>query len=432
MQALIHEMSSSIPLPRLDLFGVPPTQTMVERDIVTEHRPITSLEPSSFIQFELNSADDEYLDLEKLILYFKIKVKKNKAIATEADWETISPVNYLLHSMIKQVDIFIGDKQISTTNPTYGYKAYFEAFFGFSKDQKQTHLTSALWYDDEDLKEEILVKKQSKYLRNYRELDLMGRLHTDLTFQGRNLIGGTKLIFRILLNDPKFYLMSKTHKPEVEILEAALFAHRAKVSQHIVEAHHNALRISTAKYPITMNKLKPFTIPKGAFDANIDNVHSGQLPRRIFIAFVKNLAYYGDYNLNPFYFEHFNISSLAVYLDGIQYPAKAFAPDFSEKVYQRELYSLYEALDMLDSDPTFYINRDNYDNGNTIFGINFAPDLSSGCGAAGHLNQLKFGSLRLTVRFSKALDEPITVLIFCEFDKLLEIDINRKASLDLF
>ena len=87
---------------------------------------------------------------------------------------------------------------------------------------------------------------------------------------------------------------------------------------------------------------------------------------------------------------------------------------------------------MLDSDPTFYINRDNHDNGNTFYGINLAPDLSSGCGAAGHLNKIDFGSLSLQVRFAKPLDEPVTVSVFCEFDKLLEKDINRKASIGLY
>ena len=51
-----------------------------------------------------------------------------------------------------------------------------------------------------------------------------------------------------------------------------------------------------------MSNVKAFTIAKGSFDANIDNVHSGQLPRRIFVAFVNNLAYCGSYELNPFKF----------------------------------------------------------------------------------------------------------------------------------
>src|ERR1700712_4764613 len=118
MKTSIHQMSSSVPLPKFDLFGVPPTQGVIERDIVTEHRPITSIDPSSFVQFEIFTAVDEYLDLEKLFLYLKVRVNLDSTI-TDSDWIDVSPVSYLMHSVIRQMDIFIGDKQITTTSPTY-------------------------------------------------------------------------------------------------------------------------------------------------------------------------------------------------------------------------------------------------------------------------------------------------------------------------
>ena len=162
MQAFLHELTTTIPLPKMDLFGVPPTQTMIERDIVTEHRPIATIDPTSFIQFEIQTAIDEYIDLEKLILYMKVKLQRIPTIKTDSEFDNIAPTNYLLHSMIKQVDVFIGDKQITSNSPTYAYKAYFEAFFGFSRDAKKSHMTSALWYNDENNKEELIVKDQIK------------------------------------------------------------------------------------------------------------------------------------------------------------------------------------------------------------------------------------------------------------------------------
>ena len=432
MQAIIHDKSSSIPLPKLDVFGVPPTQTMVEKDLETEHRPITSLDSSPCIQFEITTALDEYLDLEKISLFMKIKIKNDTALVDKKDFEFISPVNYLLHSMIKQLDIYIGDTPISSSTPTYAYRAYFESLFGFSEEMKSSHLSSALWFNDEDDKDDVVIKDRSVFLSEYKELDLFGRLHTDLAFQGRSLIGGCKLTFRIILNDSKFFLMSATHKPVIDILEAAIFVHRSKVSPMVVEAHRAAMKIATAKYPITMIKLKTLTLSKGIREASFDNVHSGQLPRRIFIGLVSNQAFIGDYGLNPFRFKHYNLANLTVYIDGTQYPTKGFNPTFNKGLFQKEFLSLYESLDMIDCDPTFKINRKNYANGNTLYGINFAPDLSNGCGSVGHVNPLKYGSLRMTLRFNEETTEAITILIFCEFDKILEIDINRKAHIDQY
>ena len=92
------------------------------------------------------------------------------------------------------------------------------------------------------------------------------------------------------------------------------------------------------------------------------------------------------------------------------------------------MYSLFEAIDMLDMDSTFYINRENYSKGNTIFRFNFAPDSSSGCGTVGHVNAIKYGSMRINIRFSRILDQPITALMFCESDKIMEIDKKQKSN----
>src|ERR1700728_2962700 len=126
----------------------------------------------------------------------------------------------------------------------------------------------------------------------------------------------------------------------------------------------------------------------GTHDYSVKNVHSGQLPRRIFVAFVDNQAFSGDYTMNPFNFEHLKIKEISVQLNGHQFPPKLYKPDFEQKLFIRELNGFYEALNMLNNDSTCNINRSNYHNGNTIFGWNFAPDLSEGCGNAGHLNQI--------------------------------------------
>src|SRR6266705_4010010 len=198
MQAVIHELSSGVPLPRLDLFGVPPTQQMIEKDLVTEHRPITTLDPSSFVQFEIQTSMDEYIDMEKLYFYLKGKVHKPDG-DTKDFFDNVAPINNLLHTMIKQLDIFIGDQQITSSSPTYAYKAYFETLLGFSKEAKKSHLTSQLWFNDEDNKRKdstktALYAEINKYIKDFKTVDLFGRLHTDLSFQGKNLLGGVKLI----------------------------------------------------------------------------------------------------------------------------------------------------------------------------------------------------------------------------------------------
>ena len=422
MESLIHEKSAGIPLPRFDLFSVPPTQQTIEKHIITEHKPISALDSSSFVQFEIHTSFDEYLDLSKLFLYLKLKQKVQADLSEKsANWALIKHSNYFMHAMIKQLDIFIGSTQVSSSTPTYAYKAYIEGLLGFSESAKKSHLSASAW--DEE-----------KYLSlTYEPFELYGRLHSDLVFQDRVLLGGCKLTIRILFNDPKFYFISNgTIKPDLEYLDANLHVIRYKVTQGIVQGHDAALKITPAKYILSSARVKSFTINKGLSDCNIDNVHSGQLPRRIFIMFVSNDAFNGSYSEDPFKFEHQNLNSIAVYVNGEQIPPKPYTPDYTHNLFMREMLSLFESLDMIDGESNININRSNYSKKYTIYGFNLAQDYSNGPGAVGYVNPLRYGSMSLSVKFSSALTKALTCLVYYEFDKLLEIDINREAKIDLY
>src|SRR5277367_820231 len=151
MSSVIHELSSVTPHPDFDLFGVPPTQLTVEKDILTEHRPISILNSYSVIQFTIPTGVDEYIQLRESLLYMKIKINLKKTDKTDvvaADWLKVAPVNYLLHSLFKQVDLEIDGKSITLSPQTYAYKAYFESLLGFTKDAKESYLSASGYFID--------------------------------------------------------------------------------------------------------------------------------------------------------------------------------------------------------------------------------------------------------------------------------------------
>ena len=80
-----------------------------------------------------------------------------------------------------------------------------------------------------------------------------------------------------------------------------------------------------------------------------------------------------------------------------------------------------------------FLNEDNsvsrdYANGYTLFAFDLTSDLSANC--ARHWNLVKHGSLRLEVRFEKALSVTINCIVYAEFDNVLEIDSSRQVILD--
>jgi hypothetical protein len=155
----IHELSSVTPHPEYDLFVLPPTQLTVEKNIQTEHRPISVVTDSrSVIQFELNSALDEYIQLRDTLIKIKLKInikRSDNDDVTEMDWKKICPVNYFLHSLFSNVQVEIGGKPIMITPHTYPYKAYFDATLGYTRDARNSYLSAAMYFNDIESKSEF-------------------------------------------------------------------------------------------------------------------------------------------------------------------------------------------------------------------------------------------------------------------------------------
>ena len=121
---------------------------------------------------------------------------------------------------------------------------------------------------------------------------------------------------------------------------------------------------------------------------------------------------------------------MACYLNGEQFPRRAYEPDFSNNLYIREYLGLFRASNQLLTDCRIPIDRDAYINGLTIFGFNFSPDLSDGCGCNGYVSGVNHGTMRIEVHFKKKLHTTINVLVFAEFDNMIMIPEDRNAIVD--
>ena len=72
------------------------------------------------------------------------------------------------------------------------------------------------------------------------------------------------------------------------------------------------------------------------------------------------------------------------------------------------------------------IDRKDYGQGYTLYAFDLTPDLSSGeC-----FNLRKNGNVRLEMQFSEPLPETINVLVYAEYESVIEIDRNRNVIVD--
>ena len=146
----VHPFSKRCDKSEVDLFRVPPTQQSLERGRWIDYAPLSSVEnPNSAITF-LIAGTDEYIDLSKTILTVTGKITKKDGTTKLGgnDQANVAPVNNFLHSLFRQVDVYLNGKQVTPAMGTYAYRSYIETLLNYDVSAKQSQFSSALYYKD--------------------------------------------------------------------------------------------------------------------------------------------------------------------------------------------------------------------------------------------------------------------------------------------
>ena len=422
----------------LDLFYVPPTNTSIESGGWGVYHPISVIDDNDGpLEFNIPATENDYIHLNKTLLYLQLDfgTKYEGAFA---------PVNNLGSSLFSQIDVSLKNESIETSNTTYAYKAYITDLLNYGADAKKSVMQSAMFYKDTagnmETQEIDISKKDSEKNFGYlhrrqvvldgkQSVELLTRLHSDIFSTDRYLINGVDLTIKLIRNSPEFYMMKTdgTTLIKAKIKSAVLYVRKVKISPQILLAHSMALEKATAKYPIKRVVVKSYTISQNMPDFTTPNLSSTVLPTRVIVGMVDSKAFNGSFKHNPFNFQHFNLKQIQLTLDSKNIPYyKPLDFDFSTNKYLRGYYTLFEGIDR----PVFLhgndISRKDYANGYTLFAFDITPDLCSG----DHFNLLKSGSLLLELSFAENLQQPINLIVYMEFDNLIEINASRKIIKD--
>ena len=240
----VHPFSKRCDKSEIDLFSVPPTQQSLERGRWIDYAPLSSVEnPDSAITY-LIAGTDEYIDLSKTILMVTGKITaEGGATLSSGNQTSVAPVNNFLHTLFKQVDVYLNGKQVTPAMGTYAYRAYIETLLNYDVSAKKSQFTSALYYKDTptqmdeagslpssktitlkqasvdratgDVEVSIPVPgsenqgfaKRSKFIRNGNQFVLSGPIFVDIFMNDRLLLNMVDLKVVLNRSNPKFCLM---------------------------------------------------------------------------------------------------------------------------------------------------------------------------------------------------------------------------------
>ena len=254
--SFVHSKSEECTKSELDLFSVPPTQVSLEKGLWIDHQPVSSVSDGGPITF-LSPGTEDYVDLAKTILVVRAKVTKANGNDLDAD-EKVGIVNNFLHSLFKQVDVFLKEKQVTQATGTYAYRAYLETLLNYGPAAKQSQLTAAMFYKDTagkmDTADPTLaaahantnqgLRKRYEFSHENGIIEMAGPIFCDVFRSERLLLSFVDLKIILNRNINEFCLMASEVDVDyrVKLTETYLKIRKVKVSPSISIAHELALK----------------------------------------------------------------------------------------------------------------------------------------------------------------------------------------------
>jgi hypothetical protein len=246
-------------------------------------------------------------------------------------------------------------------------------------------------------------------------------------FQDRYLIDNIDVLLKLKKSKDSFCLMGDGKREyKLTIDKAILYTRQVKVSDNVRLAHAQILEKSTIKYPIRRVETKSVTIPQNISNTVVDNQVYGALPKRIVFAFVDCDSFDGNYKKNPFNFKHHNIREIHIKVNNTDVPFSPVEMDFANNLYLRAYYTQFTGIDKAPLDFGNSISKDDFSKGYSVFAFDLTPDMCNG----EHINLVKKGTLSMTFKFSKPLDAPLSLVLYFEYENIIEINRSRNIITD--
>ena len=480
----VHPFSKRCDKSEVDLFRVPPTQQSLERGRLIDYAPLSSVEnPNSAITF-LIAGTDEYIDLSKTILTVTGKITKKDGTTKlgGGDQSNVAPVNNFLHSLFRQVDVYLNGKQVTPAMGTYAYRSYIETLLNYDASAKQCQFSSALYYKDTATKmdavgalpsfETINYKlagaennshganaslqlykpgtgnqgfaQRQKFITNGNRFVLSGPIYSDIFMTDRLLLNMMDLKVVLNRSSDAFSLMDLNDpaiEPKVQLTDVVLKGRKIKVDQSVSDGVERMLKQTPALYPIRRVECKILTIPANLPNVRQDNIFSGIIPNSFVVGLVHVDASTGEYDKNPYNFQHFGVTSVSLTANGQEIPFKLLTLKYpkaaegnidpakdTELDFDEAYNTLFSGTGKIYSNAGLDITREDYPGGYALYAFDLTPDM---CKSADYFNTVQRGSLTLALTFGESKDHAIGMVCYGDFENIIRIDSERNAIYDI-
>ena len=415
----------------LDLFSPEIIQKDVESGYWETIASKNTLDNRS-IEFEIDAADKLFVDPQHSYVKTTLRIRNADNTPLEANAE-VSVINYIGATLFKQVDFFMGNNLIQSSN-YYHYQGKLEVELSYNSTAKNSWLQSGMYYEDTANQFDTInnanlgYQKRKNHFAQSRSVEAISRLHLGFFNQQKLLLDNVpvKLIFTRNTDDVCLLTLNDNNV-KIEIEDMVLVVRRVKLADHIYNSINMSLSKEDAIYPVSTSKIKVFTKPRGVRDISINNqLSTPDIPSRIVVGMVSNAAFSGSKLLNPFNFKHFNINYADVRINSKSILTRPLTMNMNRRQYLDAFYTTMISLGYAGKDDGYNITRDQFDGGYFLLGFDTSPTLCNGT----YADPTQTGNVDIELKFAQELPETVSVIVYCKYSNKIIIDKARQVTTD--
>ncbi len=465
----VHEKSKQCGKTETDLFSIPPTQASLEKGRWIDYHPLSSVENDDGPITFLAAGTEDYVDLSKTILFVEGKVVKSDSTdLSGGNQSNVAPVNNFLHSLFRQVDVYLNGKQVTPAMGTYAYRAYLETLLNYDVSSKGSQLTSAMYYKDTagemessgslPVKKTLQVSsvdndfmtrgsgnqgfaKRHQFIQDGKKFTLSGPIFADAFMGSRLLLNMVDLKLILNRSSDKFCLMDKNTNPlnaKVKLTDVILKVRKVRVSPTVSMGHELALKKMAAIYPIRRVECKTFVMPANIPSVRKDNIFTGNIPKTFVFGLVDARGFSGDYGNNPYNFQNYKVTTVTLTVNGEELPFKQLTLNYEDNKenFIQAYNTLFSGTGKMNYNTGLDISREDYPKGYTLYAFDLTPDM---CGSSPYFNTVQRGSLTVDITFAEAPSAQddtskttaIAMICYGDFENVIQIDSERNVIYDM-
>jgi hypothetical protein len=355
----------------------------------------------------------------------------------------LSVVNAIAHSLFRSCEVKLGGQIITLGNSDYAYNTMFQILCSTSKEAQDTYFSVIGWKKDiagsmEGYSTATGGTANKQALKDRRELftedgfaEFIIRPHTAIASMDKCIAPFTDFEISFTRHgNPQFYMnaindYSSPTPYDIEIVQAYYDIQRYRTSVPFSTDFELMLNKHPIVYHLKDSHVHTCTIPSGVSNYSNDSLFHGVVPRRILIAFVNTTNYNGSYTTNPFFFHHFNIESLRLLKNGLEYPVRETITNFKStpKTFMQAYHRMMMSLGVDYDDHVVSITPDEYSGGYFFYSFLMSPDQE----ATTENVISRPAQIKIDVRFAENLPTPVQMLVYSESDTVVSIDTTRRV-----